>query len=88
MGIIYSYVGAFGYGPSPSFFFPSLPLAPTLYSITPHQTPQTRWPSYSFLIEFVWKGTSFDRCQAALKTFAVDDASVSGFLYHTCVRSV
>ena len=36
-----------------------------------------------FLIEFVWKGTSFDRMQAALKAFAVDDTSVSGYLYHT-----
>ena len=45
-----------------------------------HPHPQNQ-PSY--LLEFVWKGTSFDRCQAALKAFAVDDASVSGFLYHS-----
>jgi hypothetical protein len=44
-------------------------------------------PTTRYLIEFVWKGVSFDRCQAALKAFAVDDASVSGFLYHTYVRS-
>jgi regulator of nonsense transcripts 1 len=30
----------------------------------------------------VWKSTSFDRMQNALKTFAVDDTSVSGYLYH------
>jgi regulator of nonsense transcripts 1 len=35
-----------------------------------------------FIAEFVWKSTSFDRMQNALKTFAVDDTSVSGFLYH------
>ena len=26
--------------------------------------------------------TSYDRMQSALKTFAVDDTSVSGYLYH------
>jgi len=35
-----------------------------------------------YMIEFVWKSTSFDRMQAAMKTFAVDDTSVSGYLYH------
>jgi regulator of nonsense transcripts 1 len=35
-----------------------------------------------YIAEFVWKATSYDRMQAALKTFAVDDTSVSGFLYH------
>eukprot|EP01041_Mallomonas_annulata_P006922 gene6922-14061_t len=35
-----------------------------------------------YIAEFVWKSTSYDRMQAALKTFAVDDASVSGYLYH------
>ena len=33
-------------------------------------------------MEFVWKGTSYDRMQGALKTLAVDDTSVSGYLYH------
>ena len=27
----------------------------------------------NFVIDFVWKSTSFDRMQAALKKFAVDD---------------
>jgi regulator of nonsense transcripts 1 len=36
----------------------------------------------NYIIEFVWKSTSFDRMQNALKTFAVDDTSVSGYLYH------
>uniref|UniRef100_A0A6U0THT0 Upf1 domain-containing protein n=1 Tax=Pinguiococcus pyrenoidosus TaxID=172671 RepID=A0A6U0THT0_9STRA len=35
-----------------------------------------------FCVEFLWKGTSFDRMQTALKTFAADDTSVSGYLYH------
>ena len=33
-------------------------------------------------IECVWKSVSYDRCQAALKAFAVDDTSVSGYIYH------
>jgi regulator of nonsense transcripts 1 len=35
-----------------------------------------------YIAEFVWKPTSYDRMQNALKTFAVDDTSVSGYLYH------
>jgi len=35
-----------------------------------------------YVVEFVWKATSFDRMQNALKTLAVDDTSVSGYLYH------
>lgn len=35
-----------------------------------------------YTAEFVWKSTSYDRMQNALKTFAVDDTSVSGYLYH------
>lgn len=35
-----------------------------------------------YIVEFVWKATSYDRMQAALTTFAVDDTSVSGYLYH------
>jgi regulator of nonsense transcripts 1 len=33
-------------------------------------------------VEYVWKAISYDRMQAALKSFAVDDTSVSGYLYH------
>ena len=36
----------------------------------------------SYIVEFVWKSVSFDRMQNALKSFAVDDTSVSGYLYH------
>ena len=34
------------------------------------------------MVEYVWKSTSFDRMQRAMKMFAVDETSVSGFLYH------
>jgi regulator of nonsense transcripts 1 len=46
------------------------------------------------VIEFVWKSTTFDRyilcchchltasMQNAMKTFAVDETSVSGYMYH------
>lgn len=33
-------------------------------------------------MDFVWKSTSFDRMQKALKQFAVDEYSVTGYLYH------
>ena len=33
-------------------------------------------------MEFVWKSTTYDRMQNAMKTFAVDETSVSGYLYH------
>ncbi len=36
----------------------------------------------NFVIDFVWKSTSFDRMQAALRKFAVDDTSVSAYIYH------
>jgi regulator of nonsense transcripts 1 len=35
-----------------------------------------------YSVDFVWKSTSFDRMQSAMKTFAVDDTSVSGYIYH------
>ena len=38
--------------------------------------------SFNFSVDFVWKATSFDRMQTALRMFAIDDKSVSGFLYH------
>jgi len=39
-----------------------------------------------YTVEFVWKSATFDRMQRALKAFAVDDACVSGYLYHRCAR--
>ena len=35
-----------------------------------------------FKVEFVWKSTSFDHMQRAMHSFAVDETSVSGYLYH------
>lgn len=35
-----------------------------------------------YVVEYIWKSTSFDRMQNALKTFAVDDTSVTGYIYH------
>ncbi|CAL8463239.1 g2773 [Coccomyxa elongata] len=35
-----------------------------------------------YTVEYLWKSTSFDRMQRALKTFAVDENSVSSYLYH------
>lgn len=34
--------------------------------------------NHNFSVDFVWKSTSFDRMQVAMKTFAVDETSVSG----------
>ncbi|KOX79069.1 Regulator of nonsense transcripts 1 like protein [Melipona quadrifasciata] len=36
----------------------------------------------NFVVDFIWKSTSFDRMQLALRKFAVDDTSVSGYIYH------
>lgn len=35
-----------------------------------------------FTAEFVWKGSSYDIMQEALKTFATDEKSVSSYIYH------
>lgn len=35
-----------------------------------------------FSVEFVWKSTSFDRMQNAMRRFARDDAAISEYLYH------
>ncbi|KAL7539315.1 hypothetical protein ACHAXR_009176 [Thalassiosira sp. AJA248-18] len=35
-----------------------------------------------FVVEYIWKSTSFDRMQNALKQFAIDDTSVTGYIYH------
>ena len=37
---------------------------------------------HNFAADFVWKSTSFDRMQLAMKTFAIDEKSVSGYIYH------
>ncbi|CAJ0892943.1 3249_t:CDS:2 [Entrophospora sp. SA101] len=38
--------------------------------------------THNFSVDFVWKSTSFDRMQTAMKTFAIDESSVSGYIYH------
>ncbi|GJD08813.1 Regulator of nonsense transcripts 1 [Galdieria sulphuraria] len=35
-----------------------------------------------FSVEVIWKSTTFDRMQKALQAFAVDETSVSGYIYH------
>jgi len=36
----------------------------------------------NYVVEYIWKSTSYDRMQNALKTFAIDDTSVTGYIYH------
>ncbi len=38
--------------------------------------------THKFSADYVWKATSFDRMQLAMKTFAVDEMSVSGYIFH------
>ncbi|KAI8895408.1 hypothetical protein BC833DRAFT_162085 [Globomyces pollinis-pini] len=38
--------------------------------------------SHNFSVDFVWKPTSFDRMQNALKNLAFDESSVSSYIYH------
>jgi regulator of nonsense transcripts 1 len=38
--------------------------------------------SEDYVVEYIWKSTSYDRMQNALKTFAIDDTSVTGYIYH------
>eukprot|EP00529_Nitzschia_sp_RCC80_P005463 CAMPEP_0113504498 /NCGR_PEP_ID=MMETSP0014_2-20120614/34747_1 /TAXON_ID=2857 /ORGANISM="Nitzschia sp." /LENGTH=1043 /DNA_ID=CAMNT_0000399611 /DNA_START=152 /DNA_END=3283 /DNA_ORIENTATION=- /assembly_acc=CAM_ASM_000159 len=35
-----------------------------------------------YVVEYIWKSVSYDRMQNALKTFAIDDTSVTGYIYH------
>ena len=35
-----------------------------------------------FAADYVWKATSYDRMQLAMRTFAVDENSVSGYIFH------
>ena len=39
--------------------------------------------TFGFSADYVWKATSYDRMQLAMKTFAVEDMSVSGYIFHT-----
>ncbi|KAM7189061.1 regulator of nonsense transcripts 1 [Rhypophila sp. PSN 637] len=38
--------------------------------------------THNFSADYVWKATSYDRMQSAMKTFAVDEMSVSGYIFH------
>ncbi|KTW29366.1 hypothetical protein T552_01320 [Pneumocystis carinii B80] len=38
--------------------------------------------THNFSIDYVWKSTSFDRMQMALKQLAINETSVSGYIYH------
>lgn len=38
--------------------------------------------NHNFSVDLVWKAIAYDRMQTALKTFAVDETSVSGYIYH------
>lgn len=38
--------------------------------------------THNFTADYVWKATSFDRMQNAMKTFAIDEMSVSGYIFH------
>ncbi|TKA78901.1 Regulator of nonsense transcripts 1 [Cryomyces minteri] len=38
--------------------------------------------THNFCADYVWKATSFDRMQLAMKTFAIDEMSVSGYIFH------
>ena len=49
-------------------------------SSTGHEAPTTVTSGYT--VEYVWRSVTFDRMQAALRKFAVEEASVSGYLYH------
>jgi len=37
---------------------------------------------YGFMVDFIWKPITFERMQKAMKTFAVDEYSVTGYIYH------
>lgn len=37
----------------------------------------------NFSADYVWKATSYDRMQASMKAFAIDDMSVAGYIFHT-----
>lgn len=38
--------------------------------------------THNFSADYVWKATSYDRMQLAMRNFAVDEMSVSGYIFH------
>lgn len=49
--------------------------------LTPNSDPPTHITS-GYSIDFVWSGVTYERIQKALKEFATEETSVSGYLYH------
>ena len=39
-------------------------------------------PDCRFIVEFVWKSTSFDRIKKALKIFLKDETSLSNYIFY------
>ena len=39
-------------------------------------------PDLKFIVEFIWKSTSFDRMRLALKIFLRDESSVSNYIFY------
>ncbi|EDK45555.1 ATP-dependent helicase NAM7 [Lodderomyces elongisporus NRRL YB-4239] len=50
--------------------------------LNPSKIPPPTNLTNGFTAEFVWKGTSYDRMQQAMKDFATDEESVSSYIYH------
>ena len=44
--------------------------------------------THNFTADYVWKATSFDRMQLAMKTFAVDELSVATYIFHRLLGHV
>ena len=38
--------------------------------------------THNFAVDFVWKATSYDRMQTAMKALAIDENSVTSYIYH------
>uniref|UniRef100_A0A182PR66 DNA helicase n=1 Tax=Anopheles epiroticus TaxID=199890 RepID=A0A182PR66_9DIPT len=51
-----------------------------------HQAPVERTSNFS--VDFIWKGTSFERMQQALRKFAMDAKSVSNYIYARLLGNV
>ena len=45
-------------------------------------SPPPRDVTTGWQVDFVWKGTTFERMQHAMRVLAVEETSVSGYLYH------
>ena len=44
-------------------------------------SPEMSEATRGFSVDFIWKSTAFDRMQAALKKFALDEGCVAGHIY-------